>query len=117
MRHFTISTFITIVLILTGCSTTTNDDTHLESTSNGSYKALLFVNGKELQSIGKTAEDFEVLPGELIGTVKNRINIEKRPKAELTSNYIKIGTEIYSVQGNPEIVLAKTQENVYEIFQ
>lgn len=97
-------------MLLTGCSTvTTSNGTNVESSSSGSYKALLFVNGQELQTILETADEQGLVPGGLIGTVKAKVGIDVLPIMELTSNYLEEGIEIYTVKDNPKIVLAKNE--------
>lgn len=105
-----------ILLLLTGCSTN-SVESYDESSSDESYKALLFVNGEELQSLGETANERKLTPGDLIGTVTEKIDIETRPTIELTSNYLDKGTEVYEVKDNPNAVLAKVENGEYEVFE
>jgi hypothetical protein len=107
-----------VLILITACSTVNKDNNlNSEISSEGSYKAILFVNDVEYQSVGETAKELGLVPGELIGTVKEKIDIEIRPTDELTSNYLKEGTEIYSVDGNIEIVLSKKENGEYEVFE
>ncbi len=109
-----------IFVIVPGCSQNSANDSNksiVESSSSGSHKSLLFVNGVELQTIGETAEELDLEPAELIGTVKEKLNIEERPKNNLTSNYLEVGTEIYSVKGKSDVVLAKKENGEYEVFE
>ncbi|MBM7661804.1 hypothetical protein JOC85_002611 [Bacillus mesophilus] len=109
---------LSVLLSITGCSPLVNNNpTKVETSSNGSYKALLFVNGMELQSVGHTANESELVVGEFIGAVNEKVDIEIRPSDELTSNYLEEGTEIYSVEGNTKIVLAKKENGDYEVFE
>lgn len=107
-----------VFTLMTACSTAT-EDSHLNSEINSedSYKALLFVNNTEYQSIGKRAEDLGLAPGKLIGIVKEKIYIALRPTEELTSNYLSEGTEIYSVEGDPTMVLSKKENGEFEVFE
>lgn len=82
---------------------------------NGEHQALLFVNGKEYEAIASNEMNFVV--GEFIGTVKEKIKLGKRPTIELTSNYLREGVEIYSVEGTSEVVLAKNGNANYEVFK
>ena len=120
MKIIKMALVLSILFLITGCSTATNssnDATKVETSSNGSYVAVLFINGEVLNTVGETANDLELVAGKFIGTVKEKIDIEKRPTAELTSNYLTYGTEIYSVEGNREIVLAKKENGDYEVFK
>ena len=111
-----ITLILIIMVIISGCSPSSTSRNE-ESSSEDSYEALLFVNGEELQSIGETAEELGVSPKDLIGTIEDKINIEVRPKVELHSNYLEVGTEIYSVDVNPDIVLARKDNGEYEVFE
>lgn len=105
-----------LTTIVTSCSQneSINDYDILSETQ---YQALLFVNGKEMQSTGSTAQELGITPLELIGTIKDKIPIQLRPQQHLTSNYLETGTEIYSVEGNEEIVLAKHTNGDFEVFE
>ncbi|MFC7688081.1 hypothetical protein [Ureibacillus sp. GCM10028918] len=108
------------LFLITGCSTSSNSSTNatkVETSSKGSYKALIFVNSMELQSVGVTADESKLVVGEFIGTIKEKIPIEIRPTVELTSNYLGEGMEIYSAEGITEIVLAKKDNGDYEVFE
>lgn len=125
--------FMVISFALVGCSqesknglsepiTENDSETHteIETESNnisekGEHQPLLFVNGKEFEAIATNEMEFVV--GEFIGTVKEKIELGKRPNIELTSNYLREGIEIYSVEGNPEVVLAKNENGNYEVFK
>jgi hypothetical protein len=113
--------FLSILLLfLSACSTPLDiidNVTGGDTSSKGSYQALLFVSGEELQSAGETANDLNLEVGELIGTVKEKVAIEIPPTVELTSNYLEEGTKIYSVEGNTKIVLAKKANGDYEVFE
>ncbi len=117
MKISRIALAIIIMLIITGCSTTTNNDNNSvsETSSEGSYEAILFVNGVELQSVGETAKELGLVPGEIIGKVTEKVDIEIVPTSELTSNYLNEGTKIYTVQGNTDMVLAK-KDGEFEVF-
>lgn len=120
MKNINLILIILLLVIESGCSpSTTNENSSpiIESSTKNSYKALLFVNGKELQTIGKTAEELGLVPKDLIGVVKEKVNIELRPKVHLTSNYLEEETEIYSVVGNTEIVLAKKGNGELVVFE
>ena len=123
---------VVISFILVGCSQEPKSEisepvannvseTHtiIETESNNNekvqYQALLFVNGKEFEAIATNEMEFVV--GEFIGKVNEKIEIGKRPTIELTSNYLREGIEIYSVVGNPDIVLAKKKNGNYEVFK
>lgn len=126
--------FIVMSFALVGCSQETNNGlseptdekggtkTLVEikpepnnTNEKGEHQALLFVNGKEFEAIATNEMEFVV--GEFIGTVKEKIEIGKRPTIELTSNYLREGVEIYSVDGNPEVVLAKKENGNYDVFK
>ncbi|TKC18472.1 hypothetical protein [Robertmurraya kyonggiensis] len=109
-----------LLLILTSIVTscTQNESTNdYDILSETQYQALLFVNGKEMQSTGSTTQELGITPLELIGTIKDKIPIQLIPKENLTSNYLEAGTEIYSVKGNEEIVLAKKENEEFEVFE
>ncbi|MER2031095.1 MAG: hypothetical protein ABS903_18235 [Solibacillus sp.] len=55
--------------------------------------------------------------GDFIGTIKQKVDIEKRPTANLTSNYLNEGIKIYSVAGYTEVFLAKKDNGVFEVFK
>lgn len=113
-----LSILLLLSIVLVACSTATKESkSNLEVGSEGSYQALLFVNGTEFESFGETAKELGLVPGELIGTIKEKIDIEKLPTVELTSNYLNEGTEIYSVDGNEKIVLSKKENGEYEVFE
>lgn len=107
MRFIYISSLIILMLVITGCSETNNEEDEVEGSSSNTYEALLFVNGKETQSIGKTAEDCQVEPGELLGKVETKYGLGIAPKKELTSNFLEEGTEIYSVDGKPNLTFVR----------
>ena len=111
------SLWIVLFIILSGCSEPNSQASVKESVSDGSYPALLFVSGEERRSIGKTSEELQVEPGKLVGTVTTKYSIEITPKKELTSNYLEEGTEIYSVDGEPTMFLAKKKDGKYEVFE
>ena len=113
MNKIKMALVFSILFLITGCSTATK----VETNSNGSYVAVLFVNGEVLRTSGETANELELVAGEFIGTIKKKIDVEKLPTVELTSNYLNYGTEIYLVEGNPEIVLAKRENGDYEVFK
>ncbi|MEH7501566.1 hypothetical protein V7152_05890 [Neobacillus drentensis] len=90
MKITKLALLLSTILLITGCSKKINnsdDHTNKDTNSSGSYKALLFVNGKELQTVGETAGELGLVLEEIIGTVKDKIDIEIRPIVELTSNY------------------------------
>ncbi|KGR89391.1 MULTISPECIES: hypothetical protein [Ureibacillus] len=109
-----------ILLLITGCSTETNSNNHttaVKTSSNSSYVAKIFVSGEVLNTGFEIANELGLEVGELIGTVKEKTDVEKRPTVELTSNFLDYGTEIYSVEGNPDIVLAKQDNGDYLVFK
>ncbi|RTR32355.1 hypothetical protein EKG37_09325 [Robertmurraya yapensis] len=111
---------VLLLLLLTSLTTacSQNEATNqYDILSETQYQALLFVNGKEMQSTGSTAQELGITPLELIGTIKDKIPIQLRPQQHLTSNYLETGTEIYTVEGNQEIVLAKNLTGEYEVFE
>ncbi|MFY3790685.1 hypothetical protein ACOQFO_03070 [Ureibacillus sp. MALMAid1270] len=120
MKIINTALVLSILFLITGCSTSTNssnDTSKVETSSNGSYVAVLFLNGEVLHTEFETANELELVAGEFIGTVKGKIDVEIPPTVEFTSNYLDYGTEIYSVDGNPGIVLAKQENGDYLVFK
>lgn len=56
-------------------------------------------------------EDKKVTVGEKIGTVQ--LKEDKYPEQSLRSNYFDVGTEIYNLNENEDILLAKTGDDEY----
>lgn len=57
-----------LILTLIGTSCTQNESANdYDIPSETQYQALLFVNGKEMQSTGNTAQQLGIAPLELIG--------------------------------------------------
>lgn len=56
-------------------------------------------------------EDKKVTIGEKVGTVE--LKEDKYPKKNLSSNYFEVGTEIYNLNENEDILLAKTGKYEY----
>lgn len=100
-------TYILILLIglMAGCS----------NSSERAYAAILFIEGKEYYGQKIVNKDQYTIQAE-IGKVKFRVDKETLPKQNFSSNSLEVGTPIYSVKEDKNILLVKLSDEKYQIF-
>ena len=113
MKHYFIYLF-SCLIIASGCSSNTQDASDA-STEEGSYIALLNINGDTYYDYD-LAEKEEYTIVEEFGEVQQKIEGNVIPNENLTSNYLLEGTKIFTVKEHPEIFLAKVQDR-YSIYK
>lgn len=107
MKHYFIYLFL-LLMITSGCSSSAQDANE-KTTEEGSYEALLNIEGEIYYSYGyDEKEKYTVL--EEVGEVKKTlVGEEIMPEEHLTSNYLEKGTQIFSTKEDPEIFLVEDQ--------
>ncbi|MEC5425859.1 hypothetical protein QGM71_20605 [Virgibacillus sp. C22-A2] len=108
---------VAFFVVLTGCSSNSEENNNRNnSKEEGSYAAILNINGEEYYSVGDKNQG-EYTVSEEFGRVETRVPPEVLPKENLVSNYLDEGTLIFSVEEDSKIFLSETKEDgVYEIF-
>ena len=97
-------TLLSVLIVIGGCSS---------SSSNGSYAGILMVNEKEYYLQGNI-KDNEFTLGEKIGEVQKRVEIEVKPKENLSSNFLEVGEEIYSSNEDSKVIIVKRENGSLE---
>lgn len=91
-------TVITIFLVfLVGCS----------ASHYTTYIDMVNINGSVYEKTGSENMDYE--QGELIGEIKKQLKAQKTPKRHLHSNYLNVGTKVYEVNGEENLVVANSE--------
>lgn len=64
---------LSILFLITGCSIAdSNNEASNEISSEGSYQAVLLVNGEVLHTAFETADELDFVTGEFVGTIKGK---------------------------------------------
>ncbi|ANU13028.1 hypothetical protein B481_3398 [Planococcus halocryophilus Or1] len=113
MKYYVIYLLLCLTIV-SGCSSNAQDASDV-STEEVSYVAFLNIDGNNYFSYD-LAEKGEYTIAEEFGEVQKKIEGDVIPNENLTSNYLLEGTKIFSVKENPEIFLAKVQDE-YEIYK
>ncbi|SET74641.1 hypothetical protein SAMN05421676_107164 [Salinibacillus kushneri] len=109
-----------IFIIFTGCSNDLQENNDNNSSNSGgdsgSYAALLKVNGVQYTSLGNVNKDKYTI-NEKIGKVDKKVPVDVLPFKDFMSNYLEEGTPIFSIEENTDVVLAKREDETYEILR
>lgn len=96
---------VLFIILLSGCN----------STTNGSYAAILIFNNEEFLSEGYAEADKYTIDNK-IGTVSNKVKPEVMPTSNLWSNYLEKGTVLYSSKEDKSVILVNRNEQI-EVFR
>lgn len=105
MKRISIFMILLLMGLLTACS----------SSSDGSIASVVFVEGKEYYGQKIVNKDQYTIHNK-IGEVKYKIDKDKMPKEEFSSNTLEVGTPIYNVKENKNILLVKHSDEEYQVF-
>jgi hypothetical protein len=105
MRKTFIYILILLIGLMAGCS----------NSSEGAYAAILFIDGKKYYGQKIVNKDQYTIQDE-IGKVKFKVDKDTVPKQNFSSNSLEVGTPIYRVKEDKNILLVKLSEEKYQIF-
>ena len=89
MKIIKMALVLSILFLITGCSTamnSSNDATKVETSSNGSYVAVLFVNGEVLHTVGERLMNWNLSLGNSLVQSKKKLIL----KNDLLLNLLQI---------------------------
>jgi len=92
-------------IALVGCSNSTEH----------SYAAILLVNGKEYIWQGDM-ESNEFTIDDKIGEVKKSVDAKVYPTDDFSSNFLKVGEEIYTSNEEAKVIIVKREDGSYDKF-
>lgn len=115
MKSFLLVFLLGGLILLAGCNPGLDGFEYMGGQSQGSYAAILRVNGAEYQYAGENLDNYTL--NQQIGKVEKKVPPEVLPRENYVSNYLPEGTVIFSVKENQNIVLAETEVGVFEIFE
>lgn len=107
-------TFVLIaaILLLGACS----EQTFSNSEETGSYAGILIVEGEEYLWEGEL-EGNEYSESTRLGAVTQSTAPEVMPSADLSSNFLAEGAEIYRSNEDSDVLLAKRQDGSWDVFR
>ncbi|MYL36142.1 hypothetical protein GLW08_21450 [Pontibacillus yanchengensis] len=107
MRHISIILLL-VSTILVSCNQ--NEDS--------SYSAILIYEGNTYYG-EKIVKKEDVQLGDSIGKITKKVEKEKMPNEELSSNYLDVNTNLYNVKNKTGYLAAKylEDENKYRLFK
>ncbi|WP_338754897.1 hypothetical protein [Bacillus sp. FJAT-52991] len=132
----TLATTVLALLFVTGCSSTEEPNTSTKESNNsveekpgtgdtdketnqtieeGSYAAIVVINGQDYIGQNIVSND-EYTIKEHIGEVKTKVDHEKRPSENWSSNVFEEGTKIYSVNERNDVFLIEVRDNEYTVL-
>lgn len=105
MKKFLISTMLLFTGLLVACS----------SNSDGATASVIFIEGKEYYGQKVVTKD-EYTVNDKIGEVKHKVDKDEMPEEEFASNTLEVGTQIYNVKENENILLVEHSDDEYQVF-
>lgn len=105
-----------ILPIITGC--TEYDQMTVQSEIiqvHADSPSILIANGNRFTEVRETTGS-EFTIGEKVGEVQEYVGQDVVPSNNLSSNALAAGTEIYSINEDPDIYLAKISSGSYMIY-
>ncbi|WP_434401549.1 hypothetical protein M1Q06_03340 [Planococcus sp. 11815] len=111
-RFWKAMALIAALLLIGACS----EQTFSNGEETGSYAGILIVEGEEYLWEGEL-EGSEYSESTRLGAVTQSTAPEVMPSADLSSNFLAEGAEIYRSNEDPDVLLAKRQDGSWDVFR
>lgn len=111
-RFWKAMTLIAVLLLLGACS----EQTFSNGEETGSYAGVLVVEGEEYLWEGEL-EGSEYSESTRLGAITQSTAPEVMPSADLSSNFLAEGAEIYRSNEDSDVLLAKRQDGSWDVFR